>query len=76
MSIYDAEVEIRVVLGQTGMEVKDILRLGEGSIVELNKYHNEPVDIYVNNILYAKGEVVSVDDNFGVRITQIRNNKK
>ena len=76
MSIYDTEIELRVVIGQTRMEIKDVLKLSEGSIVELEKYHNEPVDIYVNNILYAKGRVVSVDDNFGVRITHIvRNNK-
>lgn len=69
--ILDASVELRVVLGQTSMIVKDILGLGDGSIVELDKYANEPVEIYVNNVLFAKGEVVSVDDNFGVRITEV-----
>lgn len=69
--VYDASVEIRVVMGSTSLTVKNILGLGEGSLINLNKEYQDPVDIYINNKLFAKGEVVSVDDNFGVRIVNM-----
>ncbi|MBU1077591.1 MAG: FliM/FliN family flagellar motor switch protein, partial [Spirochaetes bacterium] len=53
--------------------VKEILGLGEGSIIELDKLAGEPVDLLVNNKLIAKGEVVVIDENFGVRVTDIIN---
>lgn len=69
--IYDVNVEMRVVLGDTSMLLKDILRLGEGSIVTLEKNYGEYVDIYIGNNLFAKGEVISIDDNYGIRVTKI-----
>lgn len=71
--IKDTKVEMRVVLGKTKMQLRDVLRLGEGSLISLDKYHNEPVEIYIGNKLFAKGVVVSVDDNYGVKITEIKN---
>ena len=53
------------------MQIKEILGLGEGSIIELEKLAGEPVDLLVNGKLIAKGEVVVIDENFGVRVTEI-----
>jgi len=69
-----AGITISVELGTTSLPVKEILGLGEGSIVELDRIAGEPVDIKANNVLIAKGEVVVVDENFGVRITEIVGN--
>ena len=60
-----------VELGRTKKSIKEILDLSSGSIVELDKLAGEPVDIHVNGKLLAKGEVVVIDENFGVRITDI-----
>jgi len=69
--LLDVPLEITVELGRTTMLVKDILELGTGSVIELDKLAGEPVEILVNNKLIAKGEVVIIDENFGVRITKI-----
>lgn len=69
--LLDVPLEITVELGRTTMLVKDILELGTGSVIELDKLAGEPVEIMVNNKLIAKGEVVIIDENFGVRITKI-----
>ena len=69
--LMDVEMEMTVELGRTKRLVKDILMMGEGSIVELDKLAGEPVDILVNHRLIAKGEVVVIDENFGVRVTEI-----
>jgi flagellar motor switch protein FliN/FliY len=69
--LLDVPMQMTVELGRTRMLIKDILGLGEGSIVELDKLAGEPVDILVNNKLVAKGEVVVIDENFGVRVTNI-----
>ncbi len=58
-------------LGRTKMSISEILALGPGSVVELNKLAGEPVDLLVNNKVVAKGEVVVIDENFGLRITQL-----
>ncbi|MCS7299194.1 MAG: flagellar motor switch protein FliN [Spirochaetia bacterium] len=71
--ILDIPVQITVELGRTKMLVKEVLQLGEGSVVELDKLAGEPVDIMVNGRLIAKGEVVVIEENFGVRITEIVN---
>ncbi|MCX8028488.1 MAG: flagellar motor switch protein FliN [Brevinematales bacterium] len=71
--ILDVPVQITVELGRTKMLVKEVLQLGEGSVVELDKLAGEPVDIMVNGKLIAKGEVVVIEENFGVRITEIVN---
>lgn len=64
-------LEISVVLGKTKKSIKDILALGTGSLIELDKLAEEPVEIYVNGKKIAYGEVVVVDENFGVRIVNI-----
>jgi len=69
--IMDIEVPISVELGRTQMPIGDVLELGPGSIVELQKMASDSVDLLVNNKLIARGEVVIVDENFGIRITSI-----
>lgn len=69
--LMDVQLTLTVELGRTKQLVKDVLGLGEGSIIELDKLAGEPVDLLVNNKLIAKGEVVVIDENFGVRVTDI-----
>jgi flagellar motor switch protein FliN len=69
--IMDVFMEMTVELGRTKKSIKDILGMGEGTIIELDKLAGEPVDILVNHKLIAKGEVVVIDENFGVRVTEI-----
>jgi flagellar motor switch protein FliN len=69
--LLDVPLEISVELGRARMVVRDVLDLGTGSIVEVDKAAGEPVDVMVNGRLVAKGEVVVIEDNFGVRITEI-----
>ncbi len=69
--ILDVPLEVTVELGRTSKKIKDILEFGPGSIIELDKMAGEPVDILVNGKFIAKGEVVVIDENFGVRITEI-----
>ncbi len=71
--LMDVPMHLTVELGRTRMLVKEILGLGEGSIIELDKLAGEPVDLLINNKLIAKGEVVVIDENFGVRVTDIVN---
>ncbi len=69
--LMDVYMELTVELGRTKRLIKDILGIGEGTIIELDKLAGEPVDILVNHKLIAKGEVVVIDENFGVRVTEI-----
>jgi flagellar motor switch protein FliN/FliY len=69
--LMDVYMEMTVELGRTKMRIKEILGIGEGSIIELDKLAGEAVDILVNRKLIAKGEVVVIDENFGVRVTEI-----
>lgn len=69
--LLDIPLQVTVELGKTKRSVKEILELGSGSIIELDKLAGEPVDILVNKQLVAQGEVVVIDENFGVRITDI-----
>lgn len=71
--LLDIPLKVTVELGRTNKVIKDILELSQGSIIELDKLAGEPVDILVNNKLIAKGEVVVIDENFGVRVTDIVN---
>lgn len=71
--LLDIPLKVTVELGRSKMLIKDILQLSQGSIIELDKLAGEPVDILVNNKLIAKGEVVVIDENFGVRVTDIIN---
>jgi len=69
--ILDVPLQVTVELGNTRMRIKEILELGVGSIIELDKLAGDPVDIYVNGKLIAKGEVVVIDENFGIKVTDI-----
>jgi flagellar motor switch protein FliN/FliY len=69
--LMDVSLLVTVELGRTHLTVKEVLDLQKGSVVELNRTAGEAVDIYVNEHLLARGEVVVVDDKFGVRITEI-----
>jgi len=71
--LRDVPLEVQAQLGKTKKLVREILKLNVGSIVELEKEAGEPVDILVNNKLIARGEVVEIDGNYGVRITEIAN---
>lgn len=69
--LLDIPLQVTVELGRTKKTIKDILEMSQGSIVELDKLAGEPVDIFVNQKMIAKGEVVVIDENFGVRVTEI-----
>ena len=69
--LRDVLVDFTVELGRTKKQIQDILAMGEGTIIELEKLADEPVDILVNRKLIARGEVVIIDENYGVRITEI-----
>lgn len=69
--IMDVYMEMTVELGRTKKMIKEILGMGEGHIIELDKLAGEPVDILVNHKPIAKGEVVVIEENFGVRVTEI-----
>jgi flagellar motor switch protein FliN/FliY len=71
--LLDVPLEISVELGRVKMLVKEVIELGTGSIVEIEKAAGEPVDVMVNGRLVARGEVVVIEDNFGVRVTEILN---
>jgi len=70
-AVYDVPVNIQAVLGHANMEVASLLRLSRGSVIELDRKVGEAIDIYVNNRLVARGEVVVVDDRLGVTMTEI-----
>jgi flagellar motor switch protein FliN/FliY len=69
--LLDIELDVSIELGRTDVSIKRILEMGPGSIVELNRMAGEPVDLLVNNKVVAKGEVVVVDENFGIRIVSL-----
>jgi flagellar motor switch protein FliN/FliY len=69
--IMDIPLDVSVELGKVKMPVSELLQLGQGSIVELTKSVGEPLDIYINNKLIAKGEVVILDEKFGIRVADI-----
>ncbi len=71
--LMDIPLDVSVELGRTKIAVKDMLQLGPGSVIELDKLIGEPVDLLVNERLIAKGEVVVFDESFGIRITDIIN---
>lgn len=73
--LLDIPLKVTVELGRTKQSIEDILELSQGSIIELDKLAGEPVDVLVNNKLIAKGEVVVIDENFGVRVTDIVSQK-
>ncbi len=70
-AVFDVPVHVSAILGKTHMEVSQLLKLGRGAVVELDRKVGEAIDIYVNNRLVARGEVVVVDDRLGVTMTEI-----
>lgn len=68
---YDISVELNAVLGHAKVQVKQLLKLGRGAVVELDRKINEPIDLFVNEKLVGKGEVVVVDDRLGVTVTEM-----
>ena len=72
--LMDVTMEVTVELGRAKKQIKEILSMGEGTIIALDKLAGEAVDILVNHKLIAKGEVVVIDENFGVRVTEIVTN--
>lgn len=69
--LKDLNVNVYIELGRTKMQIKDILELERGYVIELDKMASEPVDVYVNNKKIAEGEVVVIDKHFGIRITNL-----
>lgn len=70
-AVYDVPVNIQAVLGRSSMEVAELLRLTRGSVIELDRKVGEAIDIYVNNRLVARGEMVIVEERLGVTMTEI-----
>ena len=70
-AVYDIPVQVSAVLGKSTMEVQQLLKLGRGAVVELDRKVGEAIDIYVNNRLVARGEVVVLEDRLGVTMTEI-----
>ena len=70
-AVYDIPVQVSAVLGKSTMQVSQLLKLGRGAIVELDRKVGEAIDIYVNNRLVARGEVVVVEDRLGITLTEI-----
>jgi flagellar motor switch protein FliN len=70
-AVFDVPVTVSAVLGKSGMEVSQLLKLSKGTIVELDRKVGEAIDIYVNDRLVARGEVVLVEDRLGVTMTEI-----
>ena len=70
-AVYDVPVKVQAVLGRSKMEIGELMRLKPGDVLELDRRVGEPVDIYVNNRLIARGEVVLIDNALGVTLTEI-----
>lgn len=75
-AVYDIPVRVSAVLGKATMPVSDLLKLGRGAVVELDRKVGEAIDIYVNNRLVARGEVVVVEERLGVTMTEIIKSEK
>lgn len=69
--VLDVPVELTIELGRKNMKIAEVLRLGPGSVLELDKVSGEPLDIYVNNRLIARGEAVVIGERYGVRLTEV-----
>jgi flagellar motor switch protein FliN/FliY len=69
--LYDVPLQISVEVGRSKILLKDLLRMGEGYVIELDKMAGEPLDLYVNSRLIARGEAVMVGDKFGIRLTDV-----
>ena len=69
--LLDVYLDVSVQVGQTKMTIQDLLQLGQGSVIELTKLAGEPLDVYINDRLVARGEAVIVNEKFGIRVTDI-----
>ena len=74
--LSDVDLNVKIELGRTRMLVEDVLQLSKGSVVELDKLAGDPVDVYVNERLVARGEVLVLNDNFCVRVNELVSDKK
>ncbi|MDX1949294.1 MAG: flagellar motor switch protein FliN [Rickettsiales bacterium] len=74
--VQDVPVEVTVVLGETQISVEELLKMGKGSIIQLERKIGEPVELYVNNRCIARGEIVVVEDKVGITMTEIIKNDK
>lgn len=74
--LLDIPLELSVEIGRTKLEIRELLKLGPGSVVELDKLAGEPLDVYVNDRLVARGEVVVVNEKFGLRLTEVVSKKE
>lgn len=70
-SIYDVPVRVTAVLGKTRINIAELMKLGEGAIIELDRRVGEPIDLYVNDKLIARGELVMIDGALGVTMTEV-----
>lgn len=70
-SLYNVPLNVSVVLGRTEMELNNLLKLSKGSVIELDRNVNEPVDVYVNDRMIARGEIVVVDNKIGITLTRL-----
>ena len=75
-AVYDIPVQVSAVLGKATMQVSQLLKLGRGAVIELDRKVGEAIDIYVNNRLVARGEVVVVEDRLGITMTEIIKTEK
>jgi flagellar motor switch protein FliN/FliY len=69
--IQNVAVNISVEVGRSSLRIRDLIRLGQGSVVELDRVAGEPLDLCVNNTVIARGEIVLVNDRYGIRLTQV-----
>ncbi|HNO77925.1 MAG TPA: flagellar motor switch protein FliN [Phycisphaerae bacterium] len=74
--LHDVQLHVKIELGRTRMFVEDVLRLSEGSVVELDRLAGDPVDVFVNDRLIARGEVLVLNDNFCIRVSEIVSNSE
>ena len=74
--LKDVDLHVRIELGRTKMFVQDVLKLSPGSVVELDRLTGDPLDVYVNGRLVARGEVLVINDNFAIRVTEVINPAK
>lgn len=70
-ALYDVPVQVSVVLGKTSMQLNQLLKLGRGAVIELERAVGEPIDVFVNDKMVAKGEIVIVDNKIGVTLTDV-----
>jgi flagellar motor switch protein FliN/FliY len=75
-AVYDIPVQISVVLGKTTIAISQLLKLGRGAVIELDRNVGEAIDIYINNRLVAKGEVVIVENKIGITLTEVIKSEK